>query len=107
MMAMTVFANSGMTQAPPDFARLADKCDLDRAIGWGLAVRLCRRLTGGTARGMAASSLDIRGGTLVLTLQQPARPLYGASNGKDLKCLADWLGLNWRVETDAGVLIEA
>ncbi|WP_036505408.1 hypothetical protein [Novosphingobium sp. AP12] len=107
MMAMTVFANSGMTQAPPEFGRLADKCDLDRAIGWGLAVRLCRRLTGGTARGMAASSLEIRGDALVLTLQEPARPLYGASNGKDLKCLADWLGLTWRVESDTGVLIEA
>jgi exopolyphosphatase/guanosine-5'-triphosphate,3'-diphosphate pyrophosphatase len=106
MMAMTVFANSGMTQAPPEFARLAQKCDLDRAIGWGLAVRLCRRLTGGTARGMDASALFIRGGTLVLALQPPARPLYGAGNGKDVKVLAEWLGLAWRVETDEGVLIE-
>jgi exopolyphosphatase/guanosine-5'-triphosphate,3'-diphosphate pyrophosphatase len=67
---------------------------------------LCRRLTGGTARGMEASALFIRGGTLVLALQPPARPLYGAGNGKDVKVLADWLGLAWRVETDDGVLIE-
>jgi exopolyphosphatase/guanosine-5'-triphosphate,3'-diphosphate pyrophosphatase len=106
MMAMTVFANSGMTQAPHTFARLASQPDLDRAIGWGLAVRLCRRLTGGTARGMAASALSVANGTLVLTLQEPVLPLYGASNGKDVKVLADWLGLAWRVETGEGVLIE-
>ncbi|WP_404480285.1 Ppx/GppA family phosphatase [Novosphingobium sp. BL-52-GroH] len=106
MMAMTVFANSGLTQAPPAFTRLADKADLDRAVGWGLAVRLCRRLTGGTARGMAASGLSVANGVLVLTLQEPALPLYGAGNGKDVKALADWLGLGWRVETGEGVLIE-
>lgn len=106
MMAMTVFANSGLTQAPHTFARLASQPDLDRAIGWGLAVRLCRRLTGGTARGMAASAVSVENGTLVLVLHEPARPLYGASNGKDVKALADWLGLTWRVQMDDGTLIE-
>lgn len=107
MMAMTVFANSGLTAAPTDFARLAEKADLDRAIGWGLAVRLCRRLTGGTAQGMAASGLTIEGDVLVLSLGEPAGPLYGPGNGKDLKTLADWLGLTWRVQTREGALIEA
>ncbi|WP_159980213.1 MULTISPECIES: Ppx/GppA family phosphatase [unclassified Novosphingobium] len=107
MMAMTVFANSGLTAAPTDFTRLAEKADLDRAIGWGLAVRLCRRLTGGTPRGMAASGLAIVDNVLVLSLDEPARPLYGPSNGKDLKALADWLGLTWRVQTREGALIEA
>ncbi|HUD30662.1 MAG TPA: Ppx/GppA family phosphatase [Novosphingobium sp.] len=107
MMAMTVYANSGLTEAPPELTRLTAKADLDRAIGWGLAVRLCRRLTGGTTRGMAASSVAVKDGAVVLTLQEPARALYGASNGKDIKCLADWLGLGWRVEMEDGTPVEA
>lgn len=107
MMAMTVFANSGETQIPEQFTKLAGKEDLHRAIGWGLAVRLCRRLTGGVAGGLAATSLAVDGGTLVLTLQDAARPLYGAGNGKDLKALADWLGLACRVQDAAGMPIEA
>lgn len=107
MMAMTVFANSGMTEVPAQFTRLASKTDLERAIGWGLAVRLCRRLTGGVPGGLDATSLAVRDGTLVLTLEERVRPLYGASNGKDIKALAEWLGLSWRVETAGGTLIEA
>lgn len=106
MMAMTVFANSGMTEVPHAFTRLADKSDLDRAIGWGLAVRLCRRLTGGAPRAMAASSLAMAGDALVLTLADAALPLYGASNAKDMKALADWLKLDWRVETTDRVPVE-
>lgn len=106
MMAMTVFANSGLTQPDAKFARLAQKPDLDRAIGWGLAVRLCRRLTGATAQGMAATSLKVSTGRLILTINNEAQPLYGPNNGKDLKLLADWLDLSWRVETSDGVLID-
>lgn len=106
MMAMAVFANSGLTAIPPEFIRLADQTDLDRAIGWGLAVRLCRRLTGCTAAGIASTALSIHGDTLVLSLEEPARPLYSAGIGKDLKALAEWLGLEWTVEARGGVMTE-
>ncbi|MFD2135536.1 hypothetical protein ACFSLT_10510 [Novosphingobium resinovorum] len=106
MMAMTVFANSGETEVPPQFTKLASDEDLRRAIGWGLAVRLCRRLTGGVAGGLAATSLAVEQGTLVLTVQDAVRPLYGAGNGKDLKALADWLGLGCRVQDAQGAVIE-
>lgn len=104
MMAMTVFANSGLTAAPPQFTRLAEREDLDRAIGWGLAVRLCRRLTGCTAAGLAATSLTIDGGRLVLSLDALALPLYNAGIAKDLKALAEWLGLEWTVDAKGGLL---
>lgn len=102
MMAMTVFANSGLTEIPPQFTRLASKADLDRAIGWGLAVRLCRRLTAAAEPGLAAATLSIRDGKLVLALDTLSRPLFGASNAKDLKALADWLNLEAVAETPEG-----
>ncbi|MCJ2185565.1 Ppx/GppA family phosphatase [Novosphingobium beihaiensis] len=104
MMAMTVFANTGLTEIPSEFLRLADRADLDRAIGWGLAVRLCRRLTACAEAGLAAASLAIRDGKLVLTLDALARPLFSSSNNKDLKALAEWLKLEAVVETDEGAL---
>ena len=107
MMAMTVFANSGLTAVPPQFIRLADRADLDRAIGWGLAVRLCRRLTGCTEAALSASRLTIERGTLVLSLDELTRPLYNAGIAKDLKTLAEWLGLAWTVDAKGVALIEA
>jgi exopolyphosphatase/guanosine-5'-triphosphate,3'-diphosphate pyrophosphatase len=107
MMAMTVFANSGLTEIPPQFLRLADEADLDRAIGWGLAVRLCRRLTGSTPAGLGSTALAVCNGTLVLSLDEPAQPLFSASIGKDLKALAEWLGLEWTVEAKGGSLTES
>lgn len=106
MMAMTVFANSGHTDIPQEFIRLASKADLDRAIGWGLAVRLCRRLTGCAQAGLSGTALAIRDGMLVLSLQNAAQPLYNPGASKDLKTLGDWMGLEWRAETVDGTLIE-
>jgi exopolyphosphatase/guanosine-5'-triphosphate,3'-diphosphate pyrophosphatase len=98
MMAMTVFANSGLTDIPEEFCKLADKEDLHRGITWGLAVRLCRRLTGGTLQALKHSTLTLEDRTLVLTLDETVKALYSASIGKDLKALSDWLGLEWSVK---------
>lgn len=107
IMAMTTFANSGETEALPELARLASKSELQRAVTWGLAIRLCRRLTGGTKRGMQETSISIDGKCLVLTLHNAARPLYVSSTAKDLKALSNWLGLSYRVQTDQGDVIDA
>ncbi|WP_313434840.1 Ppx/GppA family phosphatase [Novosphingobium sp.] len=105
MMAMTVFANSGQTEVPEQFTRLASQEDLDRAIGWGLAVRLCRRLTGCSAHGLARSSIRAEGGKLILTLDPSMRPLYSPGVAKDHKALADWLGLGYAVCDPNGVAL--
>ncbi|TCM18049.1 exopolyphosphatase/guanosine-5'-triphosphate,3'-diphosphate pyrophosphatase [Novosphingobium sp. PhB165] len=105
MMAMTVFANSGQTDVHEAFGRLACKEDLDRAIGWGLAVRLCRRLTGCSEAGLSQTSIRIADGALVLTLSEAMRPLYSPGVAKDHKALADWLGLACEVHDPAGLAI--
>ncbi|TCU62182.1 exopolyphosphatase/guanosine-5'-triphosphate,3'-diphosphate pyrophosphatase [Novosphingobium sp. PhB57] len=105
MMAMTVFANSGQTEVPEQFTRLAVQEDLDRAIGWGLAVRLCRRLTGCSAQGLAQSAVRSEDGKLVLTLSPAMRPLYSPGVAKDHKALADWLGLACEVRDSSGLAL--
>ncbi|MDE8650138.1 Ppx/GppA family phosphatase [Novosphingobium album (ex Liu et al. 2023)] len=101
MMAMTVFANSGLTAIPPEFAMLASEADLNQAIGWGLAVRLCRRLTGCAGPALAQTSLLLEDGQLVLVLDDDMQALYSNGIGKDLRQLADWLGLGWMVKVIA------
>jgi len=101
MMAMTVFANSGLTQVPPELARLASAADLHRATGWGLAIRLCRRLTGCADEALARTALRREGEELVLALEEPVQALYSNGVGKDMRALAEWLKLEWKVKVVA------
>lgn len=103
MMAMTVFANSGLIDVPPAFSRLASAEDLHEAIGWGLAIRLCRRLTGCAGEALARTALRLEDQELVLTLEEPVQALYSNAIGKDLRRLAEWLDVTWKVSlaTDA------
>lgn len=102
MMAMTIFANSGLTAIPVQFHKLADPADLHRAVAWGLAVRLCRRLTGCTAPALAHSALAIEKTRLVLSLDDTVQALYSPGIAKDLKALAEWLGLEPDVRLTGG-----
>lgn len=97
MMAMTIFANSGLTEVPAPFAKLAAAEDLARAIGWGLAIRLCRRLHGGTSAALDWTSVERREGRIVLNLREEALPLCSSTTVKDLKALAEWYGCDWAV----------
>lgn len=98
MMAMTVFANSGQTDVPASLSRLASAEDLHHAVSWGLATRLCRRLTGCADQALAGTALTVEGEDLVLALDEAMQPLYSNSAGKDLRHIAEWLGLQWKVK---------
>jgi exopolyphosphatase/guanosine-5'-triphosphate,3'-diphosphate pyrophosphatase len=101
MMAMTVFANSGLTDVPPALSRLAAPEDLRDAIVWGLAVRLCRRLTGCADEALARTGLRREDGALVLSVEEPLQALYSPSVSKDLRVLSEWLGVEGKVEVTA------
>lgn len=101
MVGMAVFANSGQCEIPPELARLAEPDDLRRGIAWGLAVRLCRRLTGGSRDAMEESGLSYENGNLVLNITEPMQALYSNGVNKDLKNLAEWLGIEWSVRIEA------
>jgi exopolyphosphatase / guanosine-5'-triphosphate,3'-diphosphate pyrophosphatase len=104
-MAMTVFANSGLTEVPAAFSRLASAQDLRDAIGWGLAIRLCRRLTGCAEQALAQTTIRRERNVIVRELGEPVQALYTESTAKDLRRLGDWLGLEWKMR--AGVQAEA
>ncbi|UIP06219.1 Ppx/GppA family phosphatase [Erythrobacter sp. SDW2] len=93
MLAAAICANGNHLDLPGEVTALASKADLDRAVGWGLAIRLCRRLGAQSRQSLQRTKLVREGKSLVLTLGASHAALYGLPNEKDLKLLADWLGL--------------
>jgi exopolyphosphatase/guanosine-5'-triphosphate,3'-diphosphate pyrophosphatase len=81
----------GKTLPYPDIAALCSPEELQRATGWGLAIRLGQRLTGGVAAGLERSRLEPRGAVLRLKLRDAA--LAGEAVERRLRTLATALGL--------------
>lgn len=75
---------------------LASPQDLRRAVRWGLAIRLGQRLSGGVAGPLRRSSLSVEGKTLLLSLPEDDRQLYGDAVDKRFRQLATEMGLEAR-----------
>ena len=93
MIAMAVLANSAVVQPPADLTRLASAAQLREATAWGLATRLARRFTGGAGDVLSQAALAVVGRSLVLAVGADMAALYTDAIAKDLRVLADWLGL--------------
>lgn len=102
MIAMAVLANSAIMQPPAKFTRLASEDDLDTAICWGLAVRLCRRLTDCSTAALEQTSILRENGRLILRLDEPSHALLSNGPVKDMRLLAEWHGLDWKAEYLSG-----
>jgi len=92
MLAAALMANTGRMDLPRAWHTLANAADLATGQAWGLAVRLCRRLSGGTAGALAASSLALEEGTVQLTVRGACSALVNEGVERDLKALANRLG---------------
>lgn len=92
MMAACLVAASNRA-LPAPVAELAPALKLAEAIGWGLAVRLCVRLTGLAPSLVEASAIVPMDGKLELRLTESAAPLATEPVMRDLKQLADHFGL--------------
>lgn len=99
MLAMAVLANSKVLDPPDPLTQLAGDADLKLAAAWGLGIRLCRKLTGGAHDALKGTALRREKDALVLHFAHDALALNGNSVDKNLKRLADWLDMDWRVET--------
>lgn len=91
-------ASCGKPEPTGSLLALADRAELREAAGWGLAIRLCRRFAAGSQVSLMTSRLERRDDTLVLSID-PARAQMVSDNVEsDLKALASWLGLGWRID---------
>lgn len=86
-------AASGKLDLPAELERLADSESLREAVGWGLAVRLARRLDPGVGKTLSACHLGRRVDHMILTVPQARAPSVTPKVLSDLKNLAKWCGL--------------
>jgi exopolyphosphatase/guanosine-5'-triphosphate,3'-diphosphate pyrophosphatase len=98
MIAAAVAANCGSTDLPKPLAALAGREALDEALCWGLAIRLARRLGGGSRSSLRNSALAVMKGRLVLHLGESHADLQAEHVEADLAALATRLGLKPAME---------
>ncbi|MFZ9396462.1 MAG: Ppx/GppA family phosphatase [Erythrobacter sp.] len=96
--AATMSANGNRLDLPRELALLAPPDALDEAIGWGLAIRLARRVGARSRKSLQVSRLLRDGNRLVLRLQHSHSDLYGIPVEKDHGLLAARLALEPVVE---------
>jgi len=83
----------GGTRVFPGGGKLADEAATQRAISWGLAMRLGQRLSGGTRNPLEQTQIRKTGKNLELTIKRELIDLYGDAVAKRHGHLANMLGL--------------
>ena len=99
--AAALLAASGKIAPPPELERLAGWEALREAIGWGLAIRLARRLAAGSEATLRVSRLERTEDRLMLALPAARAHLVSDKVAGDLKTLAQWLALEPEVQVVA------
>lgn len=103
LLGATVLASCGKLALPQDIAALATAADLHLALARGLAIRLSRRFGGFSKRSLRDCSLTMEKGRVVLTMAPSLAALVNDGVMRDLKQLANHLGVEaaWRVVDSA------
>lgn len=94
MIGQALYTNFGGGPRPfPLEKHIASPDQLERAIGWGLAMRLAQRLAAGTHDVLQRSYMRRQGDVLELVLDPADRALFGEVVERRLRRLAQFLGL--------------
>ena len=98
-LAQALYSNfGGGTAIAPGLDTLAPLDMLARATQWGLAIRLCQRLSGGAEGPLEGSSLGIGEGTIILRLDRDYAALAGESIDRRLKQLGQAMGMGFLID---------
>lgn len=100
MVAACALAHCNADPYPASLERMASLDLLRRAAAWGYAVRLCRRLGGGSPKPLMSTSLRASDERLELTVRGDLADLLSESVEKDLKNLAGALDLKPKIRIE-------
>jgi exopolyphosphatase/guanosine-5'-triphosphate,3'-diphosphate pyrophosphatase len=101
LIAAALRASCGKPEPTKPLLALASDADLRDAAAWGLAIRLCRRFAAGSQVSLMTSRLERREGSLVLQVEPARAQMISDNVESDLKALAQWLGLKWKIDCNA------
>jgi len=99
-LAQALYANFGGSGVAPMLSVLAEPAVLKRATQWGLAIRLCQRLSGGAEGALRGSSLALSDGTIILHLDRPYAGLAGETIDRRLKQLGQAMDMGYLIDGD-------
>jgi exopolyphosphatase/guanosine-5'-triphosphate,3'-diphosphate pyrophosphatase len=98
-LAQALYANfGGGTGVAPALQALAPAELLRRATQWGLAIRLCQRLSGGAEGPLEGSAVLLREGALILRLAADYASLTGEAIERRLRQLGQAMGVAYLIE---------
>ncbi|MBO9575545.1 MAG: Ppx/GppA family phosphatase [Sphingobium sp.] len=99
VLAQALHANfgGGVTIAP-GLTALASDAHLGRATQWGLAIRLCQRLSGGAETPLDGSQLSLKDGTIVLRLDPDFACLAGETVSRRLRQLGQAMDMGYALD---------
>ncbi|MES2492392.1 MAG: exopolyphosphatase [Pseudomonadota bacterium] len=92
MLAASLMANAGRVDVPTLWRQFASAEDLHEAQAWGLAARLCRRLSCAAMPSLANSALLVTEAAVTLVVRKPFDVLVNEGVERDFKALAAHLG---------------
>jgi exopolyphosphatase/guanosine-5'-triphosphate,3'-diphosphate pyrophosphatase len=93
LLAACGLANSGRPILAEPLISFAPAVEVEQAIVWGLALRLARRFSALSDKALAGSRLAVDGDALVLSVEDAYTVLFSDAVDKDLRNLADRMGL--------------
>lgn len=98
-LAQALYANfGGGSGVAPQLEGLAPAETLRRATQWGLAIRLCQRLSGGAEGPLKGSSLELREGSIILRLEPGHADLAGETIDRRLRQLGQAMGRGFLID---------
>jgi len=97
--AACALAHAGRGARIAALERLADRDSLREGQVWGLALRLCRRLSGLAPEALSDSALRVGPGAVELVVRQSIAGLVTDPVEKDLRTLAEAIGLKAAIRT--------
>ncbi len=96
VLAQALHANfGGGISLAPGLDALANEGLLKRATQWGLAIRLCQRLSGGAEAPLDGSQLSVADGTIILRLQPDFAVLAGETVSRRLRQLGQAMDMGF------------
>ncbi len=99
VLGQALYANfGGGVGLAPGLTALASEDMLKRATQWGLAIRLCQRLSGGAEAPLDGSLLTISDGTIILCLQPDFACLAGETVIRRLRQLGQAMEMGYLLD---------
>lgn len=98
MLAAALLGSCGRKDYPAELSSLASEDQLREGLGWGIAVRLARRMNANSISAALGSAVERDENGITVTVTPERQDIVGEAVRKDLALLGSWFDCQTRVE---------